>query len=428
MVPDVRGRTRTGPASTPSTPAHSRARVRVALLALALGGFAIGVTEFVALGLLPDLARELLPASWAASHADAEGTTGWLVSAYAGGVVVGAPTIAALGARLPRRTLLLGLLVAFTVTTLATALLPTFGLVLAARFAAGLPHGAYFGVATLAAAELLGPGNRGRAAASVLAGLTIANVVGVPLVTAVGQAAGWRAAYLVVAAAFAVTFVAVRAAVPHGGPSPSAGLRAELRAFTRPQVWLTAGIGAIGFGGLFSAYTYVAPITTEVTRLPAAAVPWVLVVFGVGMTIGNLAGGPFADRGVRRAMLVCFVGVLVALIVLGTLSSSVVGLLAGVLLVGAASAALSPAIQVRLMDVAKESTTIAAAGTHSALNIGNAIGAALGGVVVAAGLGYVAPIGVGIVLTIGGVVLAVVAFGLERRAAGPLPAHAPPAA
>lgn len=411
MGPDVRGRADAHPVT------HSRAGVVLALLALALGGFAIGSTEFVALGLLPDIARDLLPQVWAQSREDAVAQAGILVSAYAAGVVVGAPTIAAFAARLPRKRLLLGLLIAFVVATLATAVMPGFGLVVAARFVAGLPHGAYFGIATLAASELLGPGNRGKSAAFVLTGLTIANVVGVPAITAIGQAAGWRVAYLVVAAAFAVTFVAVLIAVPEAPGNPAATVRNELKAFTRPQVWLTAGLGAIGFGGLFSAYTYIAPVTTEITGLPAAAVPLVLVVFGIGMTVGNLAGGRFVDHGVRRALIVGFVAVLVALIVLALGAQVPAGLFVGVLLVGISSAALSPAIQVRLMDVAKDSTTIAAAGTHSALNIGNSLGAAAGAAVLALGLGYLAPIQVGIAMTAAGLVLAIVALRVDREPA-----------
>jgi MFS transporter, DHA1 family, inner membrane transport protein len=412
MGPDVRGR-----ASTDPVHQHSRAAVVLALAALALGGFAIGSTEFVALGLLPDIARELLPEAWARSNADAVAQAGVMVSAYAAGVVVGAPTIAAFGARLPRKTLLLGLLVAFVVATAATAVLPGFVPVVIARFVAGLPHGAYFGVATLAAADLLGPGARGRAAAFVLLGLTTANVVGVPAITALGQAAGWRAAYLVVAVAFALTFVAVLVAVPRAPGDPTATVRGELRAFARGQVWLAIALGSIGFGGLFAAYTYIAPITTEVTGLDAAVVPAVLVVFGVGMTIGNLAGGWFVDRGVRRALLVCFAGVLASLAVLLIGASTPIGLFGGVLLIGVFASALSPAIQIRLMDVAHGSTTIAAASTHSALNIGNSLGAALGALVLAAGLGYLSPIVVGIGMTVVGLVLAVIAFGLERRPA-----------
>lgn len=410
MGPDVRGR-----ADGPTRP-HSPARTRFALVALALGGFAIGSTEFVAMGLLPNIARDLLPGVWASSHQQAIAQAGVLVSAYAAGVVVGAPTIAAVAARLPRKGLLLGLLIAFVVATLAASVLPSFGLVVLARFVAGLPHGAYFGVATLAASDLLGPGNRGRAAAFVLGGLTIANIVGVPIITYVGQQAGWRIAYLIVAGAFALTFFAVWAALPGAAGDPTATVRNELKAFAKPQVWLTVAIGAIGFGGFFCAYTYIASVTTSVTGMPQSFVPVVLVVFGVGMTVGNLAGGIFSDHGIKRAVLVSLTAVLVALVVLDLGSGSPAGLLVGVLLVGIASSALGPAIQVRLIDVARESRTIGAATTHSALNIGNSLGAALGGVVIAAGLGYLAPIQVGVLLTAAGLAIAVGAFGAERRA------------
>ena len=412
MGPDVRDRVSTGPVQ------HSRAVVVLALAALALGGFAIGTTEFVASGLLPDIARELLPQAYAASSSNAIAQAGILVSAYAAGVVVGAPVLAAVTARLPRKTVLLGLLVVFVLATVATAVLPGFGLVVAARFVAGLPHGAYFGIATVAASEMLGPGKRGQAATSVLLGLTIANIVGVPAVTAVGQVAGWRVAYLVVAAAFALTFVAVLIAVPKGPGDPAATIGKELRAFARVQVWLAIALGAIGFGGLFSAYTYVAPITTDVTGLSASAVPVVLIVFGVGMTVGNIAGGRFVDRGIRRSVLAGFVGTLVALIVLLVGAHTVVGLFAGVFLIGVFASVLGPAIQVRLMDVAAGSTTIAAASTHSALNIGNSLGAALGAVAIAAGLGYLSPIAVGVGVTALGLGIAGVAFGLEHRSAG----------
>ena len=411
MGPDVRGRASADPVQ------HSRGVVALALAALALGGFAIGSTEFVASGLLPDIARELLPQSYAASSEDAIAQAGILVSAYAAGVVVGAPVLAAVGARLPRKTVLLALLVVFVLATVATSLLPSFGLVVAARFVAGLPHGAYFGVATVAASELLGPGNRGRAATSVLLGLTIANVVGVPAITAIGQVAGWRVAYLMVAVAFALTFVAVWIAVPRGPGDPTATIGKELRAFASVQVWLAVALGAIGFGGLFSAYTYIAPITTEVTGLSASAVPIVLIVFGIGMTVGNVASGRFVDRGIRRAVLTGFVGTFLALVVLLLWARSPIGLFLGVFLIGVFCSVLGPAIQVRLMDVAHGSTTIAAASTHSALNIGNSLGAALGAVVIAAGLGFLAPITVGIGLTLLGLVIAAAAFGLERRSA-----------
>ncbi|WP_448003923.1 MFS transporter [Agromyces bauzanensis] len=402
----------THPIDGPAT--LSPARIRFALLALALGGFGIGATEFVAMGLLPNIAADLLPGRYAASPEDANAQAGWMISAYALGVVVGAPTIAAAAARWPRKRLLLALLTAFTLGTIASALLPSFGLVLVARFVAALPHGAYFGIASLVAASLMGPGKRGRGVALVLSGLTIANVIGVPAITWLGQAAGWRVAYLTVAGIFALTFVAVMVAVPWQPGDARATMRRELGAFRRAQVWFAVGIGAIGFGGLFAVYSYVAPLATDVTGLAPALVPVVLIVFGVGMTIGNLVGGRLADWSVRRSMYVFF-GVLAgALVLLGFTAASPVGLFTGVFLVGASSAALSPAIQTRLMDVARDSQSIAAALNHSALNIGNSLGALLGGVVIAAGFGYVAPIWIGLLLTLAGVLLTIASFALDR--------------
>ena len=392
----------------------SPARVRLALLALALGGFAIGSTEFVAMGLLPNLAADLLPELYASSPDTANAQAGWLISAYALGVVVGAPTIAAAAARWPRKQLLLALLAAFTLATIASALLPSFGLVLVARFVAALPHGAYFGIASLVAAELMGPGRRARGVAIVLSGLTIANVIGVPSITWLGQVAGWRVAYIAVALLFAATFVAVIVAVPLQAGNPHATMRTELRAFGRLQVWLALLIGAVGFGGLFAVYTYVAPLVIEVTGLPALAVPLVLVVVGLGMTVGNFVGGALADRSVRRTMYTFFGVMLVALLLLAFSAQTLAGLLIGVFLVGGAASALSPTIQTRLMDVAHDSQSIAAALNHSALNLGNALGAYLGGVVVAAGLGYLAPVWVGFGLSVLGVALATVTFAIDR--------------
>lgn len=367
------------------------------------------------MGLLPNLAEDLLPAAYAESPEQAIAQAGTLITAYAAGVVVGAPTIAAFSARFPRKRLLLVLVALFTVSTLASAMLPTFGLVFLARFVAALPHGAYFGVASLVAASLMGPGNRGKGVAFVLTGLTVANIVGVPAITWLGQHAGWRAAYIAVAAVFAITFVAIAFFVPPAPGDPTNTVRNELRAFTKPQVWFTLAIGAIGFGGMFAVYTYVAPIVTDVTGLPTYLVPLVLIAFGIGMTAGNVFGGWFADRGVKRALVVSFVVIIVSLVGLLLTAQTVVGLIVFVLLLGASSAAASPAVQLRLMDVAHDSQTIAAAVNHSALNIGNGLGAALGGVTIAAGLGYLSPIAVGIVLSVAGLMIAVVSFTVDRR-------------
>ncbi|AGW42170.1 sugar transporter [Leifsonia xyli subsp. cynodontis DSM 46306] len=392
----------------------SPARTRLALLALALGGFGIGSTEFVAMGLLPNIAHDLLPQLYAASPADANAQAGWIISAYALGVVTGAPTIAALAARWPRKTLLLWLLVAFTLGTAATAFAPTFPLVLAARFLSALPHGAYFGIASLVAATLMGPGKRGQGVAFVLSGLTIANVIGVPIITGIGQAHGWRLASLAVAAIFALTFAAVAALVPWQAGDPAATLRNELKAFGRLQVWLALLIGAIGFGGFFAAYTYVAPMATTVTGLPESSVPLILVLIGIGMTAGNILGGWMADRSVQRSMLLSFAALLLGLVALLVTAASLVGLLLSLVVVSAASTALSPAIQTRLMDVAHESQSIAAALNHSALNLANAAGAFLGGLTIAAGFGYLSPIAVGVVLATAGLTVALVSFGIDR--------------
>jgi DHA1 family inner membrane transport protein len=398
----------------------SPARVRLALLALALGGFGIGSTEFVAMGVLPQIAENLLPALNASDPDQAIARAGMLISAYAAGVVVGAPTIAMFAARLPRKKLLIALVIAFTLGTVASAAAPTFELVLVARFVAALPHGAYFGIAALVASSLMGPGKRGQGVALVLSGLTIANVVGVPAITFLGQAAGWRAAYLVVAAVFALALVAIALAVPSMPGDPGATVRRELSAFGRPALWFALLTGAIGFGGFFAVYSYVAPLVTEVTLLSASLIPVALVVLGVGMTVGNFIGGRLADRGAMRAVFILFGVMAVSLTFLALTAWSVPGLFIGLFFVGAAASAISPAIQTRLMDVAGESQTIAAAVNHSALNLGNSLGAYLGGVVIAAGLGYVAPIWLGLLLCIPGVIFAVLGALVTRGARAPL--------
>ncbi len=399
------------------TPVLSPARTRLALLALALGGFGIGATEFVAMGLLPQIAENLLPGVWATSSDDAIAQAGVMIAAYALGVVVGAPTIAVFAARLPRRAILLGLTAAFTLGTVASALAPTFELVVLFRFLAALPHGAYFGIAALVAASLMGPGKRGQGVALVLSGLTVANVVGVPLITALGQSAGWRAAYLVVAAIFALSVLAIRFTVPVQPGDPDATPRRELGALARPAVWFALLTGSVGFAGFFAVYTYVAPLTTEVTGLPAAAVPWALVTLGLGMTLGNFVGGWAADRSVLRTLFVSFAVFAVVLIGLGLTAPYPVGLFVFLFGVGAAASALSPAIQTRLMDVAGDSQTLAAAINHSALNIGNALGAFLGGAVIAAGWGYLAPTWLGLALCVPGVLLALAGAWVSAKAA-----------
>lgn len=398
----------------------TRGRRVAALLAIALGGFGVGATEFVAMGVLPQIAQDLQPALWTQDPDAAIARAATLISAYALGVVVGAPLIAATLARFARKRLLVAFAIVFTLGTLLSALAPTFELAVVARFLAALPHGAYFGIAALTAGSLMGPGNRGKGVAMVMSGLTVANVVGVPLITALGQHAGWRAAYLVVAAIFAAATVAILLLVPAQPGDPTATVRRELRALRHGQVWYALGMGAIGFGGFFAVYSYVAPIITDIAGMPQGAVPWALVVTGAGMTVGNFIGGAMADRGAMRAILQLFPAFIVALVALAMTASTPFMAYSLLFLIGAAAFALSPAIQTRLMDVAGDSQTFAAALNHSSLNLGNSLGAILGGVVIAGGLGFIAPIWVGAALAALGFAIALVGRAHDtHRPGGP---------
>lgn len=388
-----------------------------ALVALSLGGFGIGLTEFVAMGLLPDISQDLLPRLYAQSPAKAVAHGGWMITAYALGVVVGAPTIAALTARLPRKTLVAWLLGLFTAGTVASALAPGFWLVLVARFAAALPHGAYFGAAGLLAASIIGPGSQAKGFATVLGGLTAANVFGVPLITRLGQAASWRVAYLVIAAMFAVTLVFVALTVPATAADPAGSPRAELRALRRPQVWLVAVTAAVGFGGFFAIDSYIAPVTTHVAGLPAGAVPWVLVAVGLGMTAGNAFGGWASDRNLRRSLLAGFPVFIASMAAFGLLAHNRYTLFAGAFAIGAAGLFLGPAMQSRLIGVAPGAQLMGAAVNQSAMNLANSLGAALGGLVIAAGWGYAAPSWVGAALGGAGFALAAASFALDARTA-----------
>ncbi len=386
-----------------------------ALLALAIGSFGIGMTEFVVMGLLPDLARDLLPSAWAANSESAIAHAGVLISLYALGVVIGAPTIAGSVARFPRHRVMIALALALTVFNALTFLAPSFEWMAASRLLAGLPHGAYFGIGALVASDVLGPGRRAQGVAFVLTGLTVANVVGVPVGTFLGQNYGWRATFMVVAAIFALATVCIAWFVPHHQGSPERTLRAELRVFRIGQVWLTLAIGAIGFGGFFAVNSYVAPMVTEVAHAPSWAVPAVLVISGVGMTIGNLIGGRLADRDLRRTLLGAFLATAAVLALIGLTAQWIVVLAAALFALNFCGSILAPAIQTRLMDVAEDNQSIAAALNHSALNIGNSLGAFFGGAVIAAGWGFVAPAWVGVAMALVGLALTAVGFSLVRR-------------
>jgi MFS transporter, DHA1 family, inner membrane transport protein len=389
------------------TPAPSpRPRLGLALFALALGGFAIGTTEFVAMGLLPQIASGVnisIP------------TAGHVVSAYALGVVVGAPVLAGLGARFPRRTLLIALMVAFTAGNVLSALAPSYSTLVGARFLAGLPHGAYFGVASLVAADMAGPERKARAVSRVLLGLSVANVLGVPVATWLGQTFGWRVAFAGAATLAAATAVSVGRLVPWAPADHTATFRRELTALRRPQVLLAVATGAIGGGGMFAVYSYISPILTDRTGLALSAVPIALAVWGLGMVAGNLLGGRLMDWRPAPVMFGVFL-LMAAMFALFTVTSAhAVTALPTIFLLGM-SLILPTGLQMRLMDVAGDAQTLGAALNHSAFNLANALGALLGGVVLAAGWGLTAPMWVGVVLSLAGMGVFAASLGLERRA------------
>ena len=390
----------------PAPAAPTTRHLTLAVLALAMGGFAIGTTEFVSMGLLPQLARGVDVTIPSAGHA---------ISAYALGVVAGAPTIAFLAARLPRRALLVGLMTAFALGNAASALATSYDGLLLARFAAGLPHGAYFGVASLVAASLVTPDRKGRAVASVMLGLSIANVVGVPAATWLGQNLGWRTAYWLVAVLGLLTVALVLAFVPRAVGDPHATWRRELTAVRRTQVLLTLLAGAVGFGGMFAVYTYIVPTITDVGGLPESVAPVFLLAFGLGMVAGTWVAGRMADWSVMRSMFIGGAGQGLLLLVFSALAPSgwwTLPVVFGITLTGSV---LVVSLQLRLMDVAAEAQTMGAALNHAALNVANALGAWLGGLVIAAGWGYRAPGVVGAALALGGLLVLGAAALLERR-------------
>ena len=394
--------------SAPPAPPSATDRVPawLSITALALGGFGIGTSEFATMGILPIVTGDL-------------GVTipqgGSIVSSYALGVVVGAPLLAVAGARLPRKALLMLLIAAFTAGNLLSALAPSFGWLVVARFVSGLPHGAFFGIAAIVAATLVPPDRRGRAVARVMLGLTVANIVGVPLATLLGQQLGWRSTYLAVAVIGVASTAAVARLVPRLAALPGASAARELGALRRPQVWLTLLVGAVGFGGFFAVYSYITPTLVEVTGLPVAGVPAALVLFGLGMTAGTEVGGRLADRGVVRTMALGLVGVLVTLVAFSLTAAHVVPALLAIFLISACGSVTIPALQTRLMDVAGDAQSLAAAGNHASLNVANALGAFLGGAVLAAGFGYTSPALVGAALAAAGLAVLGASVALERR-------------
>lgn len=387
----------------------SAARRAYVVVALSVGAFGIGVTEFVAMGLLPYIA---------ADFGRTEAESGAVISMYALGVVIGAPLITVLTGRVPRRRMLLLLMAAFTVgnaLTVWAGSLGSFAAVLASRFLAGIPHGAYFSVAALVAASLAPPGKRGRAVALSGMGLSVATVAGVPAAQALGQVFGWRSAFVFVAVVGLVALMSLWVAVPHMTRMPATRPLDELGALATPQVWFTVAMGTVGFGGMFAVYTYITWTMTEVAGFPETLMWLVLMAYGLGMVVGTYLGGFVSDRFGDPSLPWIFAAMAVALTAffftaqwgwVAVLNFGIIGMFGSVLV---------PNLQTRLMDVAGRAQTLAAALNQAALNMANAGGAALGGAVIAAGLGYRAPALAGAVLAIAAIAVYVPAAWARGR-------------
>lgn len=381
---------------------------------MAIGAFSIGIGEFAILGLLPDVAADLqvsIP------------TAGYLISAYAIGVVIGAPTLMAVSTRLSRKRVMILLMGVYLVTNLMTAVAPDYGWLLASRVLAGLPHGAFMGVAAIAAFSLVEPRHRTRAMTQVFAGLTLANIAGVPLSTFIGQAFGWRPIFLIVAALAGLCALLVQLSYPYQ-PPPVIPIRvgAELRSLARAPVVLGLLTTTFGAASLFATYSYIAPMVTEVAGFPEAAVPILLAVFGVGMTVGNFIGGQLVARAVMPFMyLFLVIGALSAVGLYFALKNPVAAVIA-LLIFSSSEFALVAALQTRVIDSAGDAPNISSGANIAAFNVSNALGAWLGGLVIAAGFGYASPNLVAAGLAVLGLIVAVISgrlFGLGRAPAEP---------
>ncbi len=381
-------------------------RAALVILALAVGGFAIGTGEFAVMSLLPYFTAGLGISAPEGGH---------VISAYALGVVVGAPLIAVAAARMARRNLLILLMLVYAGGHIASALATSYESLMAFRFISGLPHGAYFGVASLLAAGMVDRNRRASAVARVMLGLTAATLVGVPAATWLGQWAGWRWSFGLVGVLALVTVTMLALFAPRAPAAHGASPLTELGALRRPQVLLTALTGAIGFGGMFAVYTYLGPTLTEVTGVPDSVVPLVLLCFGLGMICGNLVCGWAADRALMPAIAAVLAWSALSLLIFSLVASHIWAVAVVVFLIGCGGG-LGACLQTRLMDVAQDAQTLAAAMNHSALNIANALGPWVGGLAISAGMGWASTGWVGALLALAGLAVFLVSWNMERQA------------
>jgi DHA1 family inner membrane transport protein len=398
----------------------------IGLIALALGGFGIGLTEFVIMGLLPEVA---------ADFSVSEATAGWLISGYALAVVVGALLLTAAVTRFERKPVLAVLLVLFIAGNLVSAIAPDYSMMMIGRIVAALAHGAFFSIGAVVAADMVAPTKKAGAIAIMFTGLTAANVLGVPFGTMLGQAAGWRSTFWAITGIGVLALAGILTLVPRTGPgraaaqAASGGLRGELRAFRSGQVWLSILVTILGYGGMFGAFTYIAYTLTEVTGFAASTVPWLLILFGVGLFIGNTVGGKAADRNVDRTLLVVLAALVVILVAFALAAGNQPLTIASMVLMGGFGFATVPGLQMRVMKYASSAPTLASGANIGAFNVGNALGAWLGGVTITAGLGYTSPIWAGAGITLLGLgVMAFAAAKAKRQDQNRTTAAAAPAA
>ena len=396
----------------------------VGLIALALGGFGIGLTEFVIMGLLPQVAADF--------HVT-EATAGWLISGYALAVVVGALGLTAAVTRFERKPVLAVLMVLFIAGNLVSALAPDYSVMMIGRIIAALSHGAFFGIGAVVAASMVAPTKKAGAIAIMFTGLTAANVLGVPFGTMLGQAAGWRSTFWAITVIGVLALAGILALVPKTGSgdaagSASGGLRGELRAFRSGQVWLSILVTILGYGGMFGAFTYIAFTLTEVTGFSTATVPWLLILFGVGLFIGNTLGGKAADKNVDRTLLVVLAALVLVLVAFALTAGNQPVTIATMVLLGGFGFATVPGLQMRVMTYASSAPTLASGANIGAFNVGNALGAWLGGVTITAGLGYTSPIWAGAGITMLGLAVMVFAATQAKRLATAGGSTAPAAA
>ncbi|WP_329277856.1 MFS transporter [Streptomyces sp. NBC_01451] len=402
----------TPPTKLPKVPtASARRTTPLALLALAVGAFGIGTTEFVMMGLLPDVADDLAVSIPSAGH---------LVSAYALGVVIGAPLLAAVTARVSRRKVLMGLMGLFIAGNALSAFAPDYDYLLAARFLSGLPHGAFFGVGAVVATSMVAPERKARSVSLMFLGLTVANVVGVPVATAMGQQLGWRATFLGVSVIGVAAIAALALLIPHDRVgAPAAGLRGELAALRSLPVWLALGTTVAGFGALFSAYSYITPMLTDSAGYADSSVTLLLALFGVGATIGNLVGGRLADHSMRGTLFGGLVSLIAVLGAFPLLMSTAWSAALAVVLLGVAAFVTGSPLNLMVMERASTAPSLASSANQAAFNLANAGGAWIGGLALAAGFGVTSPALVGAALALLGLGVAGISYMVDRRAVTP---------